>query len=171
MNMKDEKNLYFTSKKNYIKCCLLKEQEYYLWRFQKLLRKEERSHNLIIKSYFRFRKNVLGRKLGLTIPAGVFDEGLRIWHYGSVVVNPNARVGKNCRLHGGNVIGNNGRTMSAPHIGDNVDIGAGAIIIGDVTIADGVKIGAGAVVVSSCMEAGSTLVGVPARKTNYKKSS
>lgn len=42
--------------------------------------------------------------------------------------------------------------MKAPHIGNNVEIGFGASIIGDVTITDDVKIGAGAVVVKSCLK-------------------
>ena len=53
--------------------------------------------------------------------------------------------------------------MAAPVIGNNVDIGVGAKIIGDITIADDVKIGAGAVVTKSCLEKGATLVGIPAK--------
>ena len=48
-------------------------------------------------------------------------------------------------------------------LGNNVDIGYGAIVVGDVYIADDVRIGAGAVVTKSCYEKGVTLVGVPAR--------
>ena len=57
-------------------------------------------------------------------------------------------------------------------IGNRVDIGVGAKIIGGITIADDVKIGAGAVVTKSCSEIGATLVGVPARKIreNTRKS-
>ncbi|MBT0889312.1 hypothetical protein KJR38_03095 [Streptococcus lutetiensis] len=51
-----------------------------------------------------------------------------------------------------------------PVIGNNVDIGVGAKIIGNVTIADGIKIGANAVVNKSFYEEGITIVGVPARK-------
>lgn len=164
MKLKGEKLLYFKSKKNVIKCYMLREHEYYLWKFQRLLRKEENSKSALAKMWFRKRKNILGRSLGLTIPGGVFGEGLHIWHYGMIVVNAAARVGKNCQLHGGNVIGNNGNSLDAPIIGNNVDIGAGAMIIGGVKIADNIKIGAGAVVVSSCLEEGCTLVGIPARK-------
>lgn len=49
-------------------------------------------------------------------------------------------------------IGNDGVSLKAPHIGNNVEIGFGASIIGDVTITDDVKIGAGAVVVKSCLK-------------------
>ena len=91
---------------------------------------------------------------------------------GSVIVNGFASVGKNCRIHGAVCIGNRGigqtdeeKTVS-PTIGDNVDIGVGVSIIGDVHIADDTKIGAGAVVVKSCNELGKTLVGVPAHPIN-----
>ena len=66
-------------------------------------------------------------------------------------------------MHGGNCIGNNGLTEAVPHIGNRVDIGYGAVIIGDVEIADDVKIGANAVVNKSILEPGCTVVGVPAR--------
>ena len=73
-------------------------------------------------------------------------------------------IGQGCCLHGNNCIGNDGKSGGAPVIGKNVDIGFGAVIIGDIQIADNCKIGAGAVVVHSCLEEGSTLVGVPARR-------
>lgn len=51
----------------------------------------------------------------------------------------------------------------APVIGNNVEIGVGAKIIGDIYIADNIKIGAGAVVTKSFYEEGITLVGIPAK--------
>ena len=54
-------------------------------------------------------------------------------------------------------------TLAAPKIGDNVDIGVGAKIIGDITIADNVKIGAGAVIVKSITTPGVTVIGIPGR--------
>ena len=71
-------------------------------------------------------------------------------------------MGKNCILHGANVIGNMGNDLKAPVIGNNVRLGAGAKVLGDVYIADGVQIGAGAVVLKSCYEEDVLLVGVPA---------
>lgn len=164
--IENERKLYFSSPKNMLKCYLLKEQEYYLWQYVKTLRKEENSNFIIIKYFYRFKKNILGIKLGINIGAGVFDEGLKIWHYGSIVVNNTARVGKNCRLHGNNCIGNNGSTNKSPVIGNNVDIGFGAQVLGDIVIADNIKIGAGAVVVHSFLEEGITIAGVPAKKVN-----
>ena len=51
----------------------------------------------------------------------------------------------------------------SPVIGNNVDIGQNAQILGGIYIADGVKIGAGAVVTKSVLVPGVTVVGVPAR--------
>lgn len=166
--IREEKKLYFSSKKNFIRCLLTREHEYYVWRFAYLLRREEHAKSFTAKKYWCLRKNILGSKLGITIPEGVFQRGLHIWHYGNIVVNGQARVGENCILHGDNCIGNDGYDNLAPVIGNNVDIGVGAKIIGNVTIADNIKIGAGAVVVNSFLEEGVTICGVPARVVKTK---
>lgn len=160
--MENTRKIYFKDNKKFLKCVLLKEHEWYLYRFQKKLRAEEKAYNIVSRFIHRLSKNRLGAKLGIYIPAGVFDEGLHIWHYGNIIVNAESKVGKNCMLHGDNCIGNNGKTEGCPVIGDNVDIGTGAKVLGAIQIANGVKIGAGAVVVKDCLEENATLVGVPA---------
>lgn len=85
-----------------------------------------------------------------------------IYHTNGIVVNGDARIGKNCKLHGSNVIGNMGTDLGVPTIGDNVRLGAGAKVLGNVRIADNVKIGAGAVVLHDCLEEGALLIGIPA---------
>lgn len=137
-------------------------------RYMKYLRYEQYfSHRSffqrILKVYFQRKRNKLGNKLGFYICAGALEPGIVIYHHGSIVINGDAYVGSGTKLHGNNCIGNNGMENKAPVIGKNVDIGYGAIIIGDVRIADDVKIGAGAVVVSDCLIPGATLVGVPAK--------
>ena len=109
-------------------------------------------------------------KLGFSIPINVFGPGLSIAHYGTIVVNSAARVGKNCRIQEGVNIGATNGQRSAPKIGDNVFIGTGAKIIGDVTVASDVAIGANAVVVKSITEQGTTWGGVPARKISDNSS-
>lgn len=52
----------------------------------------------------------------------------------------------------------------APTIGNNVEIGFGAVIIGKIKIADGIKIGANSVVTKSFLEPNITIAGVPAKK-------
>ena len=76
----------------------------------------------------------LSVKLGFSIPLNVFDKGLCIPHYGTIVVSHGARVGKNAKLHEGvNIGATNGETEAAT-IGDNVFIGTGVKIIGKITI-------------------------------------
>lgn len=89
---------------------------------------------------------------------------LIIEHSGAIVIHGNARIGDDCIIRQGVTIGN--RHMSdpfaAPVIGDRVNIGAGAKILGAVRIGDDAEIGANAVVIKD-VPAGAVAVGVPAR--------
>ena len=73
-------------------------------------------------------------------------------------------AGENCVLRGSNCIGNNGIEDKNPVLGDNVELGFGAVIIGDVAIASRTVIGANAVVNRSIEDEGGTYVGVPAKR-------
>lgn len=108
-------------------------------------------------------------RLGFDIPINVLGPGLNIHHYGCIVVNAWASVGKNCNLQQNVTIGMNIGGKSSAKIGDNVFIGTGAKIIGDVTIADGCIIGANAVVTKNFLEENSIIAGVPAKVIGYKK--
>lgn len=119
--------------------------------------------NSLLYLYFTIKKNRLGEKLGLEVSTKNIEEGLLIYHYNNVV-NGYSIIGKNCHLHGDNCIGNNGKSNVCPTLGDNVSVGVGAKIIGEVTIANDVKIAAGAVVVTSFLESGITIGGIPAKK-------
>lgn len=180
------------SSKEQLKKCLTTEKKFYIssnsfgrkwknyllgspdvvrWKYIKSYRKLEyyycnRKKNLIyaIKNLYYGRKfNKLGFKLGIELERGVFEEGLMIYHSTGIVVNGDAKVGRNCILHGANVIGNMGNNLKAPVIGNNVRLGAGAKVLGDVYIADGVQIGAGAIVLKSCYEENALLIGIPAK--------
>lgn len=147
-----------------------------IWKYQILLRKAEYAGNCkkgaLYLPWRLWRKAAAhrrGLKLGFSIPLNVFGAGLSIAHCGTIVVNGNARIGKNCRIHENVTIGASG-SEKAPVIGDNVFIGTGAKIIGDITIADHVVIGAGAVVVKSCLEPGVTIAGNPAKKISENNS-
>lgn len=63
-----------------------------------------------------------------------------------------------------------GGKKTAATIGDNVFIGTGAKIIGDIAIADDCVIGANSVVVKSITEKGITVAGVPAKKVSSNNS-
>lgn len=117
--------------------------------------------------YYRRTHNSLGIKLGISIPINTFEKGLLIYHSQGIIVHRDARIGENCKLHGLTCIGNNGSESdgrNTPIIGNNVDIGVGASIIGGIEIADDIKIAAGAVVCRSCHHEGVILAGVPAKE-------
>ena len=102
--------------------------------------------------HIRFKR--ISEKCGFTIPINRIGPGLRIPHYGTIVISGNAEIGENCKIHAGvNIGATNGRT-DAKRIGNNVYIGPGAKLIGGGTIADNVVIGANAVVTGSIEEAG-----------------
>ena len=150
-----------------------------IWKYQIILRKTEYYTNAFRKSkkclilhyaWYKFRLHNRSLKLGFSIPINVFGPGLSIAHYGTIVVNDAARVGKNCRIQEGVNIGATNGSAAAPQIGDNVFIGTGAKIIGDISVADDVAIGANAVVVKSITESGVTYGGVPAKKISENSS-
>lgn len=120
--------------------------------------------------YYEGKKNRLGQKLGIEIGPNCFGKGLNLYHSGSVIINPAVRAGDNCSLHGANCIGNNGITQDVPRLGNNVDLGYGAVIIGGISIADNVSIGANAVVNRSVTEPGCTVAGVPAKIVKHANS-
>lgn len=103
----------------------------------------------------------MGYRLGLEIHENCFEEGLQIFH-GNIVINSSVRIGKNCKLHGMNCIGNKGDRPECPVLGDDIEIGFGAGIFGNVEIPKGCVIGANAVVVKSPPQSNSVLAGVPA---------
>lgn len=102
---------------------------------------------------------------GFVIGDGVLGEDVTVYHRGNVIINPNARVGDGCKFHGSCCIGNSHPgEPKCPIIGKNVDIGYGAVLLGDIRIADNIIIGANSVVTKSFDEPGIVIAGVPARK-------
>jgi serine O-acetyltransferase len=88
--------------------------------------------------------------------------GLRIHHFGNIFVNERATIGANCTLRQGVTIGSLEDDGPAPVLGDNVELGAYAQVIGNVRIGDGARVGAMSVVLDD-VPAGCTVVGAPAR--------
>jgi len=92
--------------------------------------------------------------------------GFRLDHGQALVVNDGTVFGAGCMVRNGVVIGNkrlkDGTYSAAPRIGDRVDIGANAIIIGPISVGDDVVVGAGAVVVKD-VPPGHVVVGNPSR--------
>jgi putative colanic acid biosynthesis acetyltransferase WcaB len=89
--------------------------------------------------------------------------GLRLYHGQGLVVHERTVIGSHCTLRHGTTIGNKSADDEAcPVLGDNVDVGAQVIILGGVRIGDGAVIGAGSVVVKD-VSARSVVAGNPAR--------
>jgi serine O-acetyltransferase len=149
-----------------------------VWKFERLLRTVEYYKNckksIIYRPYYYYlnlKFFSLSLLLGFTIPPNVFGPGLSIAHRGPIVVNERAKIGENCRVHVCTVIGSSaGHFGLAPSIGNNVYIGSGAKIFGDIEIADDVAIGANSVVNKTFYESNIGIAGTPAKKINDKGS-
>jgi serine O-acetyltransferase len=149
-----------------------------IYKFERLLRKTEYHLNCdksltgrVYTAYLWYKLNKAGLKLGFEINPNCFGPGLSIVHPGTIIVHPKARIGANCKIGPCVVIGTKaGVPGKVPTIGDNVFIGPGSKIFGDITIADGVAIGANSVVNRSILESYITVAGIPARKVNNKGS-
>ena len=100
---------------------------------------------------------------GISLPKSArIGPGLRIWHFGNVFVHPDAVLGANCTLRQGVTIGNRHEGGLVPRLGDDVELGAYAQVLGDVRVGQGAKVGAMAVVLTDVPAAG-VAVGNPAR--------
>ena len=121
-------------------------------------------HHKVLFTIYYFFFSKLSVKLGFTIPLNVFGPGLCIVHYGTIVISPNAKVGANCRIHPSTCIGAAGGKMEAPQVGDNVYIGPGAKLYGNIQIGNNIAIAPNAAVASSFTENGILIGGVPAKK-------
>lgn len=84
---------------------------------------------------------------GISIPVECrIGKGLRIHHFGGIIFHPTVEMGENCTVYHEVTIGDRGGKGNAARIGNNAIIGAGAKIIGEITIGDSCKIGANCVV-------------------------
>lgn len=109
-------------------------------------RKTQNANNFLSKLFWQvlLRRQMI--KTGIQIPYQTkIGEGFRIVHFGSIVVNPAAVIGRNFNISEGCLIGNSqGRKKGTPIIGDNVCMNANSVIIGGVRIGDNVVIAPGA---------------------------
>lgn len=133
--------------------------DYFIWKSKKTFLARP------FQCFFMYRRNVLGLRIGVEINTMNVEKGFLLYHTNGTVINGSSVIGENCRLHGNNCIGNAGpHDLKCPRIGNNVRLGVGAKVIGDITIADNITIAAGAVVVHSFLEPGITIGGVPAKR-------
>lgn len=112
--------------------------------------------------------------LGIDLPPETrVGPGLAIFHGTGLVVHPTTVIGSDVMLRHGITLGaaGDGRTGdegTGPRIGDRVTIGAGAIVLGPITVGDDAVIGAGAVVVNDVPD-GAVVVGNPARVVRIRE--
>jgi serine O-acetyltransferase len=100
---------------------------------------------------------------GIELPCeAIVGRNFVIDHFGGIIVSGYASFGDNCRIRNGVVVGlRRVEEHFAPAIGNNVDIGTGAKLLGRIKIGDNSIIGANAVVLDDVPE-GSVAIGVPA---------
>ena len=113
----------------------------------------------VVDAVYRFLSTWL---LGVEIP-WLTDIGprLRLHHPQGIVLNAASRIGSDAVLRHGVTVGGRRGSFDCPVIGDRVDIGAGASIVGNVSIGDDARIGIGAVVLHD-VPPGGTAYGNPA---------
>ncbi len=108
----------------------------------------------------------LGRSLtGVEIhPGARIGHGVFIDHGMGVVIGETAEIGNRCLLFQGVTLGGTGKEHGKRHptLGENVVVGAGAKVLGAITVGANTRIGAGSVLLRD-VEADSTVVGVPGR--------
>lgn len=98
-------------------------------------------------------------------PGATIGRRFFIDHGAGVVIGETAVIGDDCIFFHGVTLGGQGSSKDGrrhPKVGNGVIIGAGAVLLGPITVGDGAKIGAGAVVLKD-VPPGSTAVGVPAK--------
>lgn len=136
------------------------------FRYTYLLRKVAQSKKGSLKRILlSMLKRRYAYKYGFQIPAGTeIGEGLYIGHYGTIVINEKAKIGKNCNITHGLTIGqtNRGKLKGCPTIGDNVWIGTGVVIVGKISIGSNVLIAPNAFVNMDVPD-NSLVIGNPAK--------
>lgn len=103
-------------------------------------------------------------------PGAEIGNRLFIDHGMGIVIGETAEIGNDCTIYHHVTLGGTGKNINKRHptIGNGVMIGAGAKVLGPISIANNIKIGAGAIVLKECLEENVTLVGVPARTVKKK---
>lgn len=136
-------------------------QRFGVWRMKiepKLLRSP---FSIFYRALYRFVRNVYGIDIPYTVQLG---RRVIIEHQSGIIIHGDAVIGDDSIIRQGVTLGNRylDRPLEAPKLGARVNVGAGAKILGNVTLGDDVNIGANAVVLSD-IPAGQTAVGIPAK--------
>ena len=102
-------------------------------------------------------------------PGAKIGDGFFIDHGMGVVIGETAEIGDNCHLYQGVTLGGTStrREKRHPTLENNVEVGAGAKLIGAITIGENAQVGAGSVVVTN-VPPNATIVGVPGHIVAYR---
>lgn len=116
--------------------------------------------SLLYRLLYRWVEWTCGISLPYTVPVG---RRVRLWHHGAMILHARS-IGDDCHIRHCTTFGvaHTHANEGIPTIGNRVDIGAGACVLGNVTLGDGCVVGANAVVLMD-VPAGGVAVGVPAR--------
>lgn len=142
------------------------------WKMREEVTNPNSKKNKLLKLYYLYKIKKADSKanasMGTDLGAGaIFDTPPNLPHHlNGIIISHYAHIGKNCTIFQQVTIAE-GENHKSATIGDNVMIGAGAKIIGNVKIGDNVKIGANAVVTKD-IPSNCTAVGIPARPINIK---
>ncbi|MGJ5642349.1 serine acetyltransferase [Formosa sp. S-31] len=162
-------------KKPSLKDWIVKNEVWFIYKYQRYLRFVEyyRNNNKskIRYLYYYFLYRRLCYNLKIDIKPNNIGPGLRIYHLGALIrIKSNCRIGKNCTLQPGVVIGNKNLEDdgSFVKVGDNSFFGLGAKVFGEVVIGDNAVIGANSVVVKDVPD-NCVVAGIPAKIIKMKK--
>lgn len=150
-----------------------------VWIYERTLRKYEFHKNVnhkLRQYWYSLLLNIRGQRLGFSISGNCFGLGLRINHYGLLIVNAQARIGKWCDVHQGVNIGENGYVdenggiiSEVPTIGEYCFIGPGAKIFGECRLGNNVRVGANAIV-NKDVQDNQTVYGIPQKNSCIKRN-
>lgn len=165
----------FGNKRPNFKDKILHNEVWYIYYYIRHLRYVEyykntkRSKILFLYHWLKYKR--LGFKLRFTIYPNTVGPGFRIYHAGDFVhVKSTCKIGKNCTIFPGVVFGNKyeGEDNSVVVVGDNCYIGLGVKIFGQVKIGNNVTIGANAVVTKDIPD-NAVVGGIPAKIIKFKE--
>ena len=159
--IKQEAKFYEEQRSNFFVDYIFQRPAYIIQRFLKHLRMMEYYGKKDFRYYYHyFFYRRLSYKLGFQIPANTVAVGLKLYHWGTVIINGKAKIGKNCSIYPGVTIGKTPKGV--PVIGDNCYLGLGSKVLGGVRIGNNVKVLANAVVTKDIPD-NCIVAGVPAK--------
>ncbi len=143
-----------------------------VYRYLKSLRKYEyyTNTNSVLRYFYRYYNRRLGLKYNLAMPINAIGYGLYIPHIeGGVILNVK-KVGNNCKINSGVVVGSKNSNNEIAVIGDNTTLTVGCKVIGKITIGNNVIVAPNSVVIKDVPD-NSVVSGVPSKiiKLNGEK--